>query len=502
MKKETIRNKGKVVTFYSYKGGTGRSMALANVACLLAQDGKKVLMIDWDLEAPGLVDYFKEYVKNTKKDFSQNVGLIEFMQKAFDTLPPMPLDEENEDEINDFFKQINDYILPIKINANKNLFLMKAGRMDETYSERIAALDWSAFFKKIPVFFTRFAFFLREKYDFVLIDSRTGHTDTGGICTMLMPEKLVLAFTPNDQSLNGVLKLAKRATDYRINSDDLRPLEMYPLASRFDIDEDQMRKDWKKRYVREFGELFKKIYALPEDTSFEKYFDEVQIRHVSKYSYGEKIAVLEEKNDLYSISTGYQNLKEYFNKSIWSYEEYKEVIPQLEFNEKLKITTIYHPQDREDFDEMKLHVEASEHLDINFWGEITEIRDNVLRLSPEGAVLRVFKGEQNRDINHLLNISDIILILVSPDLLASNAFNLGILPVISDSIKNKIIVPIILRPCYWENTLRNTEYPNVFPDKNKTIKDFKDNDFVWKNFCLFLKNITTPINNKLKTTKK
>ena len=244
------------------------------------------------------------------------------MQKAVDTLPPMPLDEENEEEIDAFFEQINDYILPIKINANENLFLMKAGKMDETYSERIAALDWSAFFEKIPVFFTRFAFFLRKKYDFVLIDSRTGHTDTGGICTMLMPEKLVLAFTPNDQSLNGVLKLAKRATDYRINSDDLRPLEMYPLASRFDIDEDQMRKDWKKRYVHEFGELFKEIYALPDDTSFEKYFDEVQIRHVSKYTYGEKIAVLEEGNDLYSITAGYQNLKEYFGKSVWSYEEY------------------------------------------------------------------------------------------------------------------------------------------------------------------------------------
>ena len=335
MKKETTRNTGKVVTFYSYKGGTGRSMALANIACLLAQDGKKVLMIDWDLEAPGLIDYFKEYIKNTEEDFSQNVGLIEFMQKAVDTLPPMPLDEENEEEIDAFFEQINDYILPIEINANENLFLMKAGKMDETYSERIAALDWSAFFEKIPVFFTRFAFFLRKKYDFVLIDSRTGHTDTGGICTMLMPEKLVLAFTPNDQSLNGVLKLAKRATNYRINSDDLRPLEMYPLASRFDIDEDQMRKDWKKRYVHEFGELFKEIYALPEDTSFEKYFDEVQIRHVSKYTYGEKIAVLEEGNDLYSITAGYQNLKEYFDKSVWSYEEYVRVEEIVEKDKKI-----------------------------------------------------------------------------------------------------------------------------------------------------------------------
>jgi cellulose biosynthesis protein BcsQ len=43
-----------ICTFYSYKGGVGRSMALANAAHILAQFGLRVLMIDFDLEAPGL----------------------------------------------------------------------------------------------------------------------------------------------------------------------------------------------------------------------------------------------------------------------------------------------------------------------------------------------------------------------------------------------------------------------------------------------------------------
>ena len=30
----TITKNGKTITFYSYKGGVGRSMALINVACL------------------------------------------------------------------------------------------------------------------------------------------------------------------------------------------------------------------------------------------------------------------------------------------------------------------------------------------------------------------------------------------------------------------------------------------------------------------------------------
>lgn len=51
-----------VITFYSYKGGTGRTMALANAACLLASSkagSLRVLAIDWDLEAPGLHYYLE-----------------------------------------------------------------------------------------------------------------------------------------------------------------------------------------------------------------------------------------------------------------------------------------------------------------------------------------------------------------------------------------------------------------------------------------------------------
>ena len=47
-----------IYTFYSYKGGVGRSMALANVAECFYLQGLKVLMIDWDLEAPGLEAFF------------------------------------------------------------------------------------------------------------------------------------------------------------------------------------------------------------------------------------------------------------------------------------------------------------------------------------------------------------------------------------------------------------------------------------------------------------
>ena len=53
---------GLVTTFYSYKGGVGRSFILANVAATLADWGYRVLCVDWDLEAPGLNKYFDKWI--------------------------------------------------------------------------------------------------------------------------------------------------------------------------------------------------------------------------------------------------------------------------------------------------------------------------------------------------------------------------------------------------------------------------------------------------------
>ena len=54
------RRESPIITFYSYKGGVGRSMAVANVAVLLSRDfNRDVVVVDWDLEAPGLHRFFQ-----------------------------------------------------------------------------------------------------------------------------------------------------------------------------------------------------------------------------------------------------------------------------------------------------------------------------------------------------------------------------------------------------------------------------------------------------------
>jgi MinD-like ATPase involved in chromosome partitioning or flagellar assembly len=70
-----------IVTFYSFKGGVGRTMALANIAVILVQRGIKVLAIDWDLEAPGLERYFVDYTWRSAIE-QEGAGFLDLLVQA------------------------------------------------------------------------------------------------------------------------------------------------------------------------------------------------------------------------------------------------------------------------------------------------------------------------------------------------------------------------------------------------------------------------------------
>ena len=72
--------RGTVYTFYSFKGGTGRTMALANVATLMAKWDHSVLVIDWDLEAPGIERFFASSHTAARKLRASSPGIIDLMQ--------------------------------------------------------------------------------------------------------------------------------------------------------------------------------------------------------------------------------------------------------------------------------------------------------------------------------------------------------------------------------------------------------------------------------------
>ncbi len=320
---------GEVMTFYSYKGGTGRSMALANVACLLAAQelgGNGVLMIDWDLEAPGLHRFFDGRfrkalgkVQDPGPVLEAKPGLIDLFLRL-DKMTPKDEpnnDEEAEDVANHCLDSVNleEYVVPTDIPY---LTLMKAGRFDAQYPSRVNMFSWEALFHRSPLLMRLLAERLAARYHYVLIDSRTGLTDISDICTTLMPVKLVVVFTPNRQSLTGLVDLIARATKYRRHSDDLRPLLVFPLPSRVELSEPRRRDTWRwgdeklgiEGYQRLFEKIFKEVYALPK-CDLSPYFEEIQIQHLAPYAYGEEVAVLIERSgDIHSLTRSYRTFTE------------------------------------------------------------------------------------------------------------------------------------------------------------------------------------------------
>ena len=160
---------GTVYTFYSYKGGVGRSMALANVAALLARGGSRVLGIDWDLEAPGLERYFLDRSPHLAESRAATPGLIDLVYGYVQGQPP------------DWRKCLLK-AWPFGPNQS-SLSILSAGMSGPEYVRKVQGADWRKLFDEHDMgqHFEDLRGEWAAEFDFVLIDSRTGISDIGGI---------------------------------------------------------------------------------------------------------------------------------------------------------------------------------------------------------------------------------------------------------------------------------------------------------------------------------
>jgi tetratricopeptide (TPR) repeat protein len=203
-----------IVTFYSYKGGVGRSMALANVADILARRGARVLMVDFDLEAPGLEQYFEVPQASARS----HPGLIDLLAAFKEALAVGGARQAD-------FRDLDSFILPIypTLPGGGSLHLMPAGRREgadlERYATAVRSFDWQDFYFNWEgeLFFE----WLRDqltsdRYDLVLVDSRTGVTEMGGICSYQLADQIVMLCAANRQNLRGTENVAIDFTSERV----------------------------------------------------------------------------------------------------------------------------------------------------------------------------------------------------------------------------------------------------------------------------------------------
>lgn len=266
-----------IVTFYSYKGGVGRTMALANIAVLLARQGLRVLAVDWDLEAPGLDRYFTGKLR--LRSSPDGTGLLDLISDA----------TEGKATAKDWGR----YAATVQTNPGR-LSLITSGLQDEQYSARVLSLDWAHFFGNARGgdFIEALRDDWRAAFDVTLIDSRTGITDAGGICTIQLPDILVPVFTANEQSLGGTREIVRRAQTARQRlAFDRTPFLVFPLPSRFDgrteVEESQK---WLARFTDDLAEFY--ADWVPAEISVREVVERTKLPYVAYFSFGEKLPVV------------------------------------------------------------------------------------------------------------------------------------------------------------------------------------------------------------------
>lgn len=210
-----------IVTFYSYKGGMGRTTTMVAYAMSLAANKdvakcKQVVIIDCDLEAPGYLNFFDLSEHNGLKSGKKN-GFVEFVCDAQLTLNPSDLD-------------INDYIINVGLdNKNSfaynnldNIWLVPAGNLNEGYSdiesssdrndylEGLAKINLSSVPSVIKYFNLLFDKINETIHpDIILIDSRTGFNDIFGTAALYLSSYVVGFFGFSRQTQPGLINLLK-----------------------------------------------------------------------------------------------------------------------------------------------------------------------------------------------------------------------------------------------------------------------------------------------------
>ncbi|HIK09041.1 MAG TPA: AAA family ATPase [Oscillatoriaceae cyanobacterium M33_DOE_052] len=247
-----------IVTFYSFKGGVGRSTALGLVAGILATRNRRVVMVDLDLEAPGISILFRSETENSNV---APYGVLDYLHQRY--LTP----EEN-------IPPIQDCICQISLTTRGELFLIPVGEYDENYIHRLADLDMGVFYRREinPVEQLMADITKQLDPDVILIDARTGFSDTGAVALFDLADTGIICFSPTEQSFEGlrwVVQAVRKQRDYQ-GKPDLRFLltPMPPVAAEqrqiwINRVEDWLEENWGLSGGTTVGELYYEVSYNP-----------------------------------------------------------------------------------------------------------------------------------------------------------------------------------------------------------------------------------------------
>lgn len=254
--------KTKVIAFANNKGGSGKTTTCSNIACAMAMDGKRVLMIDGDMQLNLTISYFDEeralaYAKNGKNICEAVKGaricpafIISTEFEGLDMVPSSPSMSGIEFEL--FSKPKRDFVLseclkPVSEKGIYDYILIDAPPMLGCWVTNVLC---ASDFVVIPVEASPWGLFgLANMFEFCKRAKRPSHeTEILGIAVTKADERKKY-FKQTMETLKGLGEIRLFENYIRVDSaiewsqDNSKPVIAYKKTSRSAVEYKNLAKE-------------------------------------------------------------------------------------------------------------------------------------------------------------------------------------------------------------------------------------------------------------------
>jgi len=248
-----------IIAFYSFKGGVGRTTALAAFALEQAQQGRRSVVVDLDLDAPGAGMFL-----------SPEPGLPGARWGVADYLL---------EQYSGVAADLGDYYHACRWHSGRavggeDVLVIPAGNVDENYLGKIARIDLEPPPDQHPHPLARLLEEVRTQLEpqWILLDCRAGLSDAAGFALSGMAHLYVLFGTASEQSWRGLRLVLERLGAQRVRQGKAQA-ECLLVQALVPPREESARTAW-DIFLAQADDSFSEHYyaADPEDPEEDRYW--------------------------------------------------------------------------------------------------------------------------------------------------------------------------------------------------------------------------------------
>jgi hypothetical protein len=192
-----------ILVFYSFKGGVGRSTALASFAIQRTRAGERVVVIDFDLDAPGIGVLLAADSSGTTASW----GAIDYLlERPYDSV-----------DLRGYYHACRQST----VTQSGEILVFPAGKMNSDYLGKLARIDFELPVGDAVSPFVKLLHQVRDELhpDWILLDTRTGLSESSGMLLGGLAHLHVLFGTSSEQSWQGLQVIIDRLGADRVLED-------------------------------------------------------------------------------------------------------------------------------------------------------------------------------------------------------------------------------------------------------------------------------------------